>query len=67
MTRREAERLTHQERVLLDLGFECPKCHATRVVRANSFIGRTARPGVGAIWCDGPIPNFATRLSADKS
>lgn len=37
----------------------CPKCKATRVVHASSFLGRTPQPGKGAILCDGPIPGFA--------
>ena len=47
--------------------YECPKCHARKVVRANSFIGRTAQPGVGAIRCDGPIPNFASTYRGEQS
>ncbi len=39
--------------------YTCPKCGAERIVRANSFLGKRAVSGHGAIRCDGPIPNFA--------
>ncbi len=39
--------------------YKCPACGSRKVVRANSFRGRTPEPGIGAIRCDGPIPNFA--------
>lgn len=39
--------------------YECPECKSKKVVRANLFLGKTPRPSVGGIYCDGPIPNFA--------
>lgn len=31
--------------------YVCPKCHKETRVRASSFYGRCATPGVGGIYC----------------
>jgi len=40
--------------------YNCPKCGQESRVRANSYLGKRAVPGVGGITCGKPIPESLT-------